>query len=128
MIAVQDWQSVHPGGVLTVAEHDAGGGVHRQQQGRFGAPVLRPSIMAAVHLDQHPSLGHPLAAGTADARSGENAPHREPAHVGPLPFPEQFGETCVVGALVASDGQFHHGDGFGGRDGIVGMAAAPSLR
>ena len=89
--------------------------------------------MAAVQLHQHARLGHPLAAETvlrraptprtADARLGENAPHRGPAQVDALPLAEQLGEVGVVGALVALGGQFHHGGSLGGRDGVVGTAA-----
>ena len=118
-------------------DHGAAGVVHRQQQGEFGASVLQPGVMAAVQLDQHPRLGHPLAAetvlrraptaGTADARFGENAPHRGPAQVDALAFAEQFGEVGVVGAFVAAGGQFHHGGSLGRRDGIVGTAAAVAV-
>ena len=55
-------------GVLAGAEDGvdrrAGGVVHGQEQGEFGSPVLKPGVMAAVQLHQHPSLGHPLAAET----------------------------------------------------------------
>ena len=60
---------------------------------------LNHSVMAAVQLHQHPSLGHSLAAetvlrrtpaaGTADAhhvRPGQNAPHRGPAEVDAFPL------------------------------------------
>ena len=125
------------GGVLAGAkhgvDHGAGGIVHRQQQGELGAAVLQPGVMAAVQLQQHPSLGHPLAAKTvlrraptprtADAGLGENAAHRGPAQVDALLFAEQLGEVGVVGALVAVGGQFHHCGSLGGRDGVVGTAA-----
>lgn len=90
--------------------------------------------MAAVQLDQHPGLGHSLAAETvlrgapatetADASLGENAAHGGPAQVDALAFPEQFGEVSVIGALVALGGQLHHRGGCDGRDGVVGTAAA----
>ena len=74
--------------------------------------------MAAVQLDQHSSLGHPLAtepvlrrapaAGTADAGLGENAPYRGPAQVDALSFTEQLGEMGVVGTLLALRRQLHY--------------------
>ena len=129
------------GGVLADAkhgvDHGAGGIVHRQQQGEFGASVLQPGVMAAVQLQQHPRLGHPLAAKTvlrraptprtADAGLGENAAHRGPAQVDALALPEQHGEVGVVGALVAVGGQFHHGCSLGGRDSVVGTAATVTV-
>ena len=93
--------------------------------------------MAAVQLQQHPRLGHPLATKTvlrraptprtADARLGENAAHRGPAQVDAFAFAEQFGEVGVVGAFVAAGGQFHHGGSLGGRDSIVGTAATVAV-
>ena len=129
------------GGVLAAAkhgvDHGAAGVVHRQQQGEFGTSVLQPGVMTAVQLQQHPRLGHPLAAktvrrraaaaGTADAGLGENAAHRGPAQVDALPLTEQFGEVGVVGALVAAGGQFHHGVRLGRRDSIVGTAATVTV-
>ena len=93
--------------------------------------------MAAVQLHQHPSLRHPLtaetvlwrapAAGTANARVGQNAPHRGPAEVDAFPLAQQLGEVGVVGALVALDGQFHYGSSLGRRSGLVGTAAAVAV-
>ena len=115
----------------------AGGVVHGQEQGEFGSPVLQPGVMAAVQLDQHPRLGHPLAAGTvlrrapatwtADACPGENSPHRGPAEVDALPLAQQLGEVGVVGALVALGGQFYHRGSLRWRDGVVGTAAAVAV-
>ena len=129
------------GGGFAGAEHGvdygAGGVVHRQQQGELGASVLQPGMMAAVQLHQHPRLGHPLtaepvlrrapAAGTADARFGENTPHRGPAQVDALPFLEQFGEVGVVGALVALRRQLYHYGSLAGRGGVVRTATAVAV-
>ena len=114
-------------------DHGAGGIVHGQQQRKLGTPVLQPGMIAAVQLHQHPSLGHTLTAepalwraptaGTADACLVQNAAHRGPAEVDALPFPEQFGEVSMVGALVALGGQLHHGGSLGGQSGVVGTAA-----
>ena len=77
--------------------------------------------MTAVQLHQHTRLGHPRAAktvlrrapaaGTADARPGENAAHRGPAQVDAFSLTEQLGEVGVVGALVTLRRQLHHGGG-----------------
>ena len=128
-------------GVFAGAEdgvgHRAGGVVHGQQQHEFGAAVLQPSVMAAVQLHQHPSLGHSLAAetvlrrtpaaGTADARPGQNAPHRGPAEVDAFPLAQQLGVVGVVGALVALGGQLNHSGSLRGRYGVVGAAAAVAV-
>jgi len=37
-----------------------GGIVNRQQQRELRAPVLQPGVMAAIHLEEHAFLGHPL--------------------------------------------------------------------
>ena len=65
-------------------------------------------MFTAVDLDQHPLLGHALAPEpvllgaaaprAADAGLDQDAAHRGPAQVDPLPLPEQLGEVAVVGA------------------------------
>ena len=137
-------------GILLLTEpgghHRAGGVIHRQQQHELGASVLQPGVVATVQLHQHASLGHPLttetvlrrapAAGTADARLGQNAAHRGPAQVDAFPLLQQFGEMGVVGALVTLCSQLHHHVSLGGGMALWGRrprlpwarAAAPSLR
>ena len=72
-------------------------------------------------------LGRAPTPRTSNTRFGENAAHRGPAQVDALPFFEQLGEVGVVGALVALDGQFHQCGSLGGRDGVVGTAAAVAV-
>ena len=85
---------------------------------------------AAVDLHQHALLGHALApepvllrpatAGAADASLHQDAAHRGPAQVDPLPLPQQLGEVAVVGAGVAVAGQLDHGGRRVFRHGVVG--------
>ena len=94
-------------------------------------------MMTSVQLHQHPGLGHPLAAkpvlrrapatGTADARPGENAPHRGPAQVDAFPLTEQLGEVGVVGAFVTLRRQLQHGRSLARRSGVVGTATAVAV-
>ena len=56
-------QEIAPGvflGLEDGARHRAGGIIHRQQQGEPGSPLFQPGVMAAVDLQQHALLGHPL--------------------------------------------------------------------
>ena len=67
-------------GILSVSEEGVGnrtcGVVHRQHR----PPALQPRVVAAVELEQHPLLRHPLAPApvarrAAVTRTGQSGPH-----------------------------------------------------
>ena len=125
-------------GVLLLAKHrvghGAGGIVHRQEQGEVGPPLPQPGMMAAVNLHQHAFLGHSLPSHpvsgrptfprAGNARPGQDAVHRAPAEVNPLPVTQQLGEVGLIGSPVGGAGQLHHRSCLGVGDGVAGPTAA----
>ena len=110
-------RQVAPGvlaGVKDGLSHHSGGVVHGQQQHELVCPVLQPGMVAAVHLNEHPRLGHALtpepvllgaaASRAADASLDQDPAHRGTAQVDPLPLLQQLGEVAVVGAGIAVAG------------------------
>ena len=106
--AAAPYQSLHQPeiaeAVLLLAEqgvdHAAGGVIHGEEQRELRPVLAQPTVMAAVQLDQHAFLGHPLAAHpvlgrapssrTVQARVDQDAPQGGPAHVDALAFTEQL--------------------------------------
>ena len=125
-------------GVLLLAkhrvDHDAGGIVHRQEQGEAGASFPQPGMIAAVNLHQHAFLRHPLPSHpvsgrptfprAGNARSGQYAVYRAPAEVNPLPVTQQLGEVGLIGSGIGGAGQLHHRSCLGVGDGVAGSTAA----
>ena len=118
--------------------HDgACGVVDGEQQGEARATLLKPGVMAAVELEQHPRARHALAPDAvlwraAPPRAGhagprQDAPHRGAAEGEALVLLEQLGEVGVVGARVARGGEARHGSRDGLGDGVVGAAAAVAV-
>ena len=96
-------------------DHSAGSVIHRQQQRELQSRLPQPSVIAAVHLDQHPRLRHPLATNpmlgrTATARAvqpggNQYASQRTAVDVDTLALSKQFAQVGVVGSAVAGAGQ-----------------------
>ena len=116
----------------------AGRIVDGEQEGEARASFLKPGVMAAVDLKQHPLAGHPLtpdtvlgrpaASGTRDPGSRQDPADGPTAHVQALMLPEQLGEMGVVRSRVAGGGEAHHGRGDVGRDSVVRTAPAVAVR
>ena len=86
----------------------------------MGTSVPQPGMMAAVNLHQHAFLGHSLPSHpvsgrptfprAGNARPGQDAVHRSPAEVNPLPVTQQLGEVGLIGSGIG--------------DGVAGPTAA----
>ena len=118
--------------------HDgARGVVDGEQQGEARASLLKPGVVAAVDLEQHPRPWHALAPHAvlwraAPPRAGHAGPHQDAPHRGAADgdaflLVEQLGEVGVVGAAVARGGEAHDGsrDGLGNR--VVGASAVVAV-
>ena len=133
-------QEVAPGVLLGVEDsvgYHAGGVVHRQQQDEPGSPLLQPGVVAAVDLQKHALVGHPLppypvlgwavSPGAGQPVAVEEAAYRLAAQVNTLPFRQHLGQVAVVEAGVFPAGQDDHGGGhiFGNR--VAGLAASVAM-
>ena len=85
------------------------------EEHKAGAALLEPGMMAAVHLDKEPGLGHALAPaamlghapgpGAADARLSQQALDGGAGYAEAVVLPEELGEVMIVHAGVARAGQ-----------------------
>ena len=93
----------------------ARGIVDGREEDEARAALLEPGMVAAVHLDEKPSLGHALApaamlgcspgAWTSDARLSQHALHGGTGQDEAFVLPEELGEVMIVRAGVARAGQ-----------------------
>ncbi len=101
------------GGFLRVeppGKHVAGGIIDECMQDKCGAALLQPGVLAAVTLDEHAGLGHPLAAAAmawraagaraVDTCGPENAVEGGPGDDEVLPVLEEFTEVLEVHSRV----------------------------
>lgn len=82
-----------------------------------GATALKPVVMAGIHLQEQPPLGHPVAAspvtagassaGTAQASSEENPAHGGTRQRNVFMCCQHFREVLVVKAGIGRRGQGH---------------------
>ena len=118
-------------------DHGAGGVVHRDQQRERRGLIPQPRVIAAVQLDQHALLGHPLptdsvfgwtaAPGTAQSNVQQDPPQGGPADVNAFPLGQQFREVGVVDASVPGPSQLRHVDDQRLGRGIDGSATAVAM-
>ncbi len=98
------------------ARHDVARGiVDGREEDEARAAILEPGMVAAVHLDEEPGLGHALApasmfrrspgAWTPDARLAQHALDGGTGQDEALVLPEELGEVMIVCAGVARAGQ-----------------------
>ena len=117
--------------------HIAGRVINREQQSEARSPVVQPSVMAAVYLQQHPFQRHPRPphavlgrtppAGAGHSGRLKDAADREAAQVEPLVLPQQFAQMGVVGAWVTLGGKVDHDGGHPGRHGVLRPPAAIAM-
>ncbi len=102
-------------GAKDASQDFARGIVDGRKEDEARATILEPGMVAAVHLDEEPGLGHALApaamlgrspgAGTPDARFSQHALHSGTGQDETLVLPEELGEVMIVRASVTRAGQ-----------------------
>ena len=133
-------QEVAPGvliGLEDGARHRAGSIIHRQQQGEPRPPLFQPGVMAAVDLQQHALLGHPLPpypvfGGTVPPGAGQTVAVQETAHrlatqVNTFPVRQHLAQVAVVEAGVLPAGQDDHGGGNVFVDRVAGLTSSVAV-
>lgn len=107
--------------VLLLAEggpgDESGGIVDAAHEREPGTAILEPVVPAAIDLEEHACLGHPLATEPVTPRPssshrrqpglGEDPAQRPLGHDDPLPLGEQVREVGSVDALVCRRCQLH---------------------
>ncbi len=119
------------------AEHLSCRIVDRGVKDEAGTAVLEPGVLAAVHLDEEPRLGHALAAaamawgaagaGTAEAGLPEEPADRRAGQAQGFALPQQLGEMVVVRAGIGGAGQGEDPGPDGVRKAACGSAAAVAM-
>ena len=111
-------------GAKDASEDLTRGIIDGREEDEARAAILEPGMVAAVHLDEQPGLGHALPpaamlgwaalARTADASGPEEPLYSFPRHVEVFSLGQQLGEVVIVHAGVgrASQGQNPSSDGF----------------
>lgn len=97
------------------AEDPTGGVINGGVEHQPRPPCFEPGVLAAVHLDKEPGLGHPFTAaamagwaagaGAADPGRAEEPLHRPTRDPQAFARSEQLGEVVVVHALIGGAGQ-----------------------